>query len=40
MQPKVKVAGWLNPEKPSSGFNTPATMNIAIIRIDVVSIEK
>ena len=40
MQPKVMVAGWLNPEKPSSGLNTPATINMAIISIDVVSIEK
>jgi len=40
MQPSVIVAGWLNPEKPSSGLRTPLTIKSAMIRIEVVSIEK
>jgi len=40
IHPKVMVAGWLNPEKPSSGFSTPVTINKAIIRIEVVSMLK
>ena len=40
MQPSVRLAGWLNPEKPSSGVNTPVTINKAMIRMAVVSIRK
>jgi len=40
IQPRVMVAGWLNPEKPSSGLNTPETINNAMMTMEVVSIEK
>lgn len=40
IHPRVKVAGWLKPEKPSSGLNTPETINMAMMSIEVVSIVK
>ena len=40
IHPKVIVAGWLKPEKPSSGFKTPDIIKSDMMIIDVVSIVK